>query len=351
VLQVLCGDALDKLRTLPAASVQCCVTSPPYWGLRDYGVPGQIGLENSAEEYVANLVTVFAEVKRVLRDDGTLWLNLGDSYVSQPRGNREGDLSTSSLSNPERQDKLWGKHKYRSAMREPRIRAGLALKQKDLVGVPWMVAFALRGDGWWLRSDIIWAKTTCMPESVTDRPTRAHEYLFLLAKNAKYFYDSDAIKERAVESDLESRLGRANLNNKLLPTEQVNGIRPRVKYTPNAKDKQSGHGRRAAGFNERWDEAEGNGSASGLRNKRDVWTISPANYPEAHFATYPPALVKPCVLAGSRTGDCVLDPFGGSGTTAQVALELGRAAIVIEINPDYVKLIQTRCSVTCGLAL
>lgn len=337
-LTILCGDALEQLRSLPDESFQCCVTSPPYWGLRDYGNPGQLGLEKTPDEYVAKMVTVFREVRRVLKNDGTLWLNLGDSYARLPsRGvkfeGRNGMTNRQAI----------------EGNRDPNIPAGV--KEKDLVGIPWMVAFALRADGWWLRQDIIWNKANCMPESVTDRCTKSHEYLFMLTKRAKYFYDAEAIKEPASESDWESRIGRANLNNKLLPTDELNGIRPRVKYTPNGKDKQRGHSRRHDGFNDRWDDMEKVEQCSGMRNKRDVWTVAPANFPEAHFATYPPDLIKPCILAGSRPGDTILDPFAGSGTTGMVALEYGRKAILVELNPDYVKLIEQRCDVTQGLAL
>jgi site-specific DNA-methyltransferase (adenine-specific) len=369
-LTILCGDALEQLRILPDQSVQTCATSPPYWGLRDYGNNGQIGLEKTPEEYVAKLVGVMREVRRVLRKDGTLWLNLGDSYAGSGKGgNPEGSEWAGFVGNKDRE---------RSAQAsKPIVPSGL--KPKDLVGIPWRVAFALQADGWWLRQDIIWNKANCMPESVTDRCTKSHEYLFMLTKAARYYYDAEAIKEPASESDWESRIGRANLNNKLLPTEELNGIRPRVKYTPNAKrphgstltgglygrhhlgdaipeterrpDKQRGHSRRHDGFNDRWDAMEKSEQCSGMRNKRDVWTVAPANYPEAHFATYPPDLVKPCIMAGTRVGDTVLDPFAGSGTTGQVALELGRRAILIELNPKYVALIHKRCSTTLGLAL
>lgn len=335
-LRVLAGDCRKVLRELVTESVQCCVTSPPYFGLRDYGVAGQIGLEPSPAEYVEQLVEVCREVRRVLKADGTFWLNLGDSYAN---------------------DGKWGGHtggKHVKALHcSPigRNKRYTGLKPKDLIGIPWKVAFALQADGWWLRSDIIWAKANCMPESVLDRPTRSHEYIFLLTKSERYFYDADAIKEPASEADWESRLGRANLNNKLLPTEEVNGIRPRVKYTPNGKDKQRGHSRKHDGFNDRSDKMEKSEQCSGMRNKRDVWTVAPANYPEAHFATFPATLISPCILAGSRPGDVVLDPFGGSGTTGATALTLGRKAVLIELNPDYAKLIEQRTTTTMGLAL
>lgn len=343
---VLIGDALQLLTTLPAACVQCCVTSPPYFGLRDYGVPGQIGLEKTPGEYVANLQAVFAEVRRVLKPDGTLWLNLGDTYAASGRGG--------------------GGHSFQHddvgtviSQQNSRRQAVAGYKPKDLIGIPWLVAFALRADGWWLRSDIIWAKRNCMPESVTDRPTRSHEYIFLLTKSASYFYDHNAIKEPCLYdvdgTGTAARKARAH-GNKLLPTTKINGIRPggfkdAGKFAGKHGEKQHGHTRRHAGFNDRWDKIEREDQCSGRRNKRDVWQIAPANYPEAHFATFPPDLIKPCILAGSRPGDVVLDPFAGSGTTGLVALELGRKAILCELNPEYVKLIHQRCHVTQGLAL
>lgn len=345
-LTIICGDSLEELRKLQNQSVQCCVTSPPYWGLRDYGNAGQIGLEKTPTEYVDKMVAVFREVWRVLKKDGTLWLNLGDSFASgkgkcyNPGGN------TSSFN-----VHLKAQNVHPLDRGNKSTLAKVGLKPKDLVGIPWRVAFALQADGWWLRSDIIWAKANCMPESVLDRPTRSHEYIFLLTKSDRYFYDAEAIKEPASEADWESRIGRANLNNKLLPTDEINGIRPRVKYTPNKKDKQCGHSRRHDGFNDRWDNMEKAEQCSGMRNKRDVWTVAPANFPEAHFATYPPDLIKPCIMAGSRVGDTILDPFGGSGTTGMVAIELGRKAVLIELNPEYVKLIEQRCNVTPGFAL
>jgi DNA modification methylase len=382
-LTIICGDALTELRKLPDESVQCCVTSPPYWGLRDYGVEGQLGLENAPEEYVAKLVEILREARRVLRTDGTLWLNLGDSYCGG--GNNRGDGS--SLSSKQTSNR-GARGQVGDLARNKRIprgggrwgggnNAAVGVKSKDLIGIPWLVAFALRTDGWWLRSDIIWNKANSMPESVLDRPTRSHEYLFLLTKSARYHYDAEAIKEPATEADWQSRIGRANLNNRLLPTDELNGIRPRVKYTVNFKhrrdseggpffknsedyagknaqaqihknSKQRAHSRRHDGFNDRWDQSE---QCSGMRNKRDVWTIAPANFHEAHFATYPPDLIKPCILAGCPVGGTVLDPFAGSGTTGMVALELGRRAVLVELNPKYVELIKQRCDVTPGLAL
>lgn len=313
--EIWLGDSLETLKQLPDQSVNCCVTSPPYWGLRDYGVRGQLGLENTPEEYVDDMVKIFSEVRRVLRLDGTLWLNLGDSYASNG-GDRTIDqaLAKTTLHNP------FGN-----------------LKFKDLVGIPWMVAFALRSDGWYLRSDIIWAKPNPMPESVTDRPTKAHEYLFLLSKSTKYFYDADAIKERAIYFD-DDRQSMAN--------EKRNGIRPIYKdarsYDGKYSDKQRGHVRRHAGFNDRWDNMTKQEQCSAMRNKRSVWTVPTKPFSGAHFATFPEKLITPCILAGCPEGGVVLDPFGGSGTSGIVAVNNGRKAILIELNPSYVDMASRR---------
>ncbi len=347
-LRIIQGDALTVLKTLPDESVHCCVTSPPYWGLRDYGHTNQIGLEKTPQDYVEALRATFAEVHRVLRDDGTLWLNLGDSYVSnaaterRPHGfSRRNGKSNDSDAPPMAVNAIGGR--------------ASGLKPKDLVGIPWRVAFALQFDGWWLRSDIIWAKANCMPESVTDRPTRSHEYIFLLSKSSKYFYDQEAIKEPCIYdvngTGTAARKARAEEHHKAMPTAERNGIRPGgYKNSVNfdgknhGQEKQRGHSRRHNGFNDRWDKMEHEDQCTGMRNKRDVWTIAPANYPEAHFATFPTDLIKPCIMAGCPAGGTVLDPFLGSGTTAAVALDLGRSAIGIELSPEYVKLAEARCS-------
>ncbi len=338
---ILQGDWIEVLRTLPNESVQCCVTSPPYWGLRDYKMPGQLGLEKTPREYVQKLVAGFEHVRRVLKGDGILWLNLGDSYNGSGKSRGGGGAGLAS-----------GKQKTNGGAY---FTNGSPIcveccKPKDLVGIPWLAAFALRDAGWYLRCDIIWSKPNPMPESVTDRPTKAHEYIFLMSKSARYFYDHEAIKEpmcvsseARLSQDLENQEGshRANGGTKTNGTMKAVG---RV-------DKQRGHSRRHNGFNDRWDKMEHEEQCSGMRNKRSVWTVPTANYDEAHFATFPPDLIKPCILAGTRPGDTVLDCFGGSGTSAQVALELGRKAISIELNPDYVKLIEQRTFVTPGLAL
>ena len=304
------GDCLEVLRTLPDESVQCCVTSPPYWGLRDYGHDGQIGLESTPEAYVGRMVEVFREVRRVLREDGTLWLNLGDSYAAS---------GVSGLGTTSGHGKFRGGAKTDSRIRERSCPAGL--KVKDLVGIPWRVAFALQADGWYLRQDIIWHKPNPMPESVTDRCTKAHEYVFLLAKSPRYYYDAEAIQENSVDK------------------ESINGRRPR-KHHALAEMDPTGFGATRLGFlNGRSNQA---GTTYPTRNRRSVWTVTTKPYSGAHFAVMPPDLVKPCILAGCPEGGVVLDPFMGSGTVAAVAQDAGRRAIGIELNPDYCKLIAKR---------
>lgn len=307
--RVLIGDCRDVLATLPDASVQCCVTSPPYWGLRDYGVSGQIGLEKTPAEYVAEIVGVFREVRRVLRDDGVAWLNLGDSYNSNSDMTRNDEKAAKGLREQPR--------KQRATISE--------LKPKDLVGVPWSVAFALRDDGWYLRSDIIWAKPNPMPESVTDRPTKAHEYVFLLSKSPTYFYDAGAIREGFSE-ETARRFGTATPARKTSASETL------------SKSAQSTTGTCTLGIHR-----DG-------RNSRSVWTIASEPCADAHFAVFPSALPRRCILASSKPGDTVLDPFGGSGTTGRVAVALGRNAILIELNPAYVDLAEQRTAQT-GLGL
>ena len=354
-LTLICGDALTELRRLPSDSVNCCVTSPPYWGLRDYGHAKQIGLEETPQAYVEAMRQVFAEVRRVLRDDGTVWLNLGDSYAGGGNNRGNGSPISSKQSSNAGATGQCAEH-AKNRLLDP------TLKPKDLIGIPWRVAFALQEDGWWLRSDIIWAKANCMPESVTDRPTRSHEYIFLMTKCARYWYDHEAIKEPCIY-DLDgtgtaARKARAHEDLKSYPTERA-GIRPggyknSVNFDGknNGNEKQRGHSRRDDGFNDRWDQMEKSEQCTGMRNKRDVWTVAPANYPDAHFATYPPDLIKPCILAGCPVGKTVLDPFLGSGTTAAVALELGRSAIGIELSPDYIEMAKGRCNaVTPGFQL
>jgi site-specific DNA-methyltransferase (adenine-specific) len=255
------GDAVEALKKLPADSVQCVVTSPPYWGLRDYGIPGQIGLEPALRQYIERLTQVFSEVRRVLDPEGVVWLNIGDGYTSGNRSRRAPDKK-----NPAREMDV-----------RPENPEGL--KNKDLLGLPWRVAFALQEQGWYLRCDIIWHKPNAMPESVKDRPTRCHEYIFLLASSEHYFYDYEAAKVQ---------------------------------------------------------------NGTGSRNRRTIWSVNTQGFPEAHFATFPPELVEPCILAGSRERDVVLDPFMGSGTAGLVALYHGRRFVGIDLQPDYVRMAAER---------
>jgi DNA modification methylase len=285
------GDAKDTLASLPAKSVQTCVTSPPYWGLRDYGEDGQLGLEETPEEYVQKLVDVFSEVRRVLRDDGTVWLNLGDSYASGGTG-APSDNSTLSGNGH-----IGGGPKVQK--REALSRRAPDLKEKDLTMIPSRVAMALQEDGWWVRSRIVWAKGNPMPESVTDRPTSSHEYIFLLSKSKHYYYDADSIREEAVKG-MNSRLDQG-------------------------KTAQHQKGRMQ----------QGERTGDGTRNKRDVWQVNTKPFPDAHFAVYPPELIEPCVNAGSAENDTVLDPFSGAGTTGVVALAKARDYIGIDLSQDY----------------
>jgi DNA modification methylase len=329
-------------------SVDCCVTSPPYWGLRDYGVVGQLGLEKTPIEFVDRIVKVFEEVKRVLKPEGTSWLNLGDSYNGSGKGgNPEGSIWSGFVGN-----------KDREAQAKQKKTDVKGLKPKDLVGIPWMVAFALRSAGWYLRSDIIWAKKNCMPESVTDRPTRSHEYIFLLSKSAKYHYDHEAIKEPALyDADgtgTAARKARQKEINKSMPDAQRAGIRPAgfkdaEKMNGKHSEKQRGHSRRHNGFNDRWDKMTHEEQCTGMRNKRDVWTVSPAQFPEAHFATFPEQLITPCILAGCPKDGTVLDPFMGAGTTALVAKSHGRNYIGFELNPEYITIAENRLKKEFGM--
>jgi DNA modification methylase len=330
---ILVGDVRDKLREMPAQSVHCCVTSPPYYGLRDYKIPpstwgdgwvGCLGNEPTVEMYLNHLVEVFFEVRRVLRDDGTLWLNQGDSYCSHdPGGRRDGEFL-----NPGGRQSEASKGTRNKAGTFARGQDGL--KPKDLMMVPAMAAIALRSAGWYLRSDIIWHKPNPMPESIRDRPTSAHEHVFLLTKKSRYYYDADAIAEPMVKGSSGSTFTEGKTG--------VNGL-GRVSQKPR---KQDGHGRRHAGFNDRWDAAEANGSVVTTRNKRNVWTVSTAPYKGAHFATFPPKLVEPMILAGCPEGGTVLDPFLGSGTTLMVADWNGRNGIGIDVNPAYAEMARAR---------
>jgi site-specific DNA-methyltransferase (adenine-specific) len=310
-VEILHGDCRETLKTLPEGSVNCCVTSPPCFGLRDYGHEGQIGLEESPDAFVQQMVGVFREVRRVLRDDGTLWLNLGDSYASYRDGKATPD-TTRGDSTGTLVPKGSAKNRMASTF------AGSSVKHKDIIGIPWRVAFALQADGWYLRQDIIWHKPNPMPESVTDRCTKAHEYIFLLSKSARYFYDAEAVQEPCSE-DMQIRAAKGH-------TRGGNG-----KVDASRNDSETLRG-----------EASKVIDVSSGRNRRSVWTVTTKPYRAAHFATFPPDLIRPCILAGCPTGGTVLDPFGGSGTTGQVAMEEGRNAILCELNEDYVGLIRKR---------
>ena len=341
MIRILHGDCRLLLELLPDRSVNCCVTSPPYFGLRDYGHGGQIGLEQTPDAYVAELVAVFREVKRVLRDDGTLWLNLGDSY-SRAQGDNVPQTKNPRVGFPDHAKQGYSDGGVGRAER-PGSRSG-SLAPKQLLGIPWRVAFALQADGWYLRQDIIWAKPNPMPESVTDRCTKSHEYIFLLSKSPKYYYDNEAIAEPLAQSsvarlsqDVENQAGSDRVPGKTNgPMKAVGGSYKGSSFN-RGKTAVNGEGRTQP--DEERADTEG---LSGTRNKRDVWTVATRPYKGAHFATFPPKLIEPCVLAGCPRGGVVLDPFGGSGTTGQVAQEHGRNAILMELNAAYLPLIRAR---------
>ena len=309
---IITGDCRETLKTLPAESVQTCVTSPPYFGLRDYGHAAQIGLEETPEQYVAQLVEVFREVRRVLRGDGTLWLNLGDSYAASSTSNHGRGKATPKLNSRGAPQVAGG---WENPARRPP--AG-GLKPKDLIGIPWRVAFALQADGWWLRQDIIWAKPNPMPESIKDRCTKAHEYVFLLSKSASYFFDAKAIQEPATSE-----------------------VGPRLSFKRQDSKRGIAQGSANCGTH-RPDRDDVLYGEDGTRNRRSVWNICTKPYAGAHFATMPPDLAALCIQAGSRPGDTVLDPFLGSGTTGEVAESLGRRWIGCELNPEYVEQARAR---------
>jgi DNA modification methylase len=325
-MKLLQGNSLDVLKTLDAESVQCVVTSPPYYGLRDYGMDGQIGNEETPEAYVERLVAVFREARRVLRSDGTLWLNLGDSYAGSGRGeNPNGKQGTN-----------------KGTLFVPSNHGDVpsGLKPKDLIGIPWMVAFALRADGWYLRQEIIWNKPNPMPESVKDRCTKAHEQIFLLAKSRQYYFNQDAIREPAKDAslarlnqDVESQQGSKRANGGM----KTNGNMKAVK-----KEWQPTQGGGGSGFKGHSGNRLADGTVLVTANKKTVWTVTTKPYKEAHFATFPPDLIEPCILAGSRPSDIVLDPFNGSGTSGEVALRHRRDYIGIELNPNYIRLTERR---------
>jgi DNA modification methylase len=325
--KVLFGDCRETMRKMSAdgVRVQTCVTSPPYFGLRDYGVDGQLGLEQTPEQYIAAMVDVFRCVRDVLADDGTLWVNIGDSYARTGGSDRK-PSKTATVGNTVRS---------MEAMPDRRQRAPDGLKEKDLIGIPWMLAFALRADGWFLRQDIIWHKPNPMPESVTDRCTKAHEYVFLLSKSARYFYDAEAVLEPC-SPNTHARLSQ-NVQDQIGSTRAHGGAKSNGnmkavgrKYDPGAGNKN----------NASFDAAMA--IMPEKRNRRSVWTVATRPYKGAHFATFPPALIEPCILAGSRPGDIVLDPFMGSGTTAAVAIQHGRQYAGCELNKEYEPLQEQR---------
>lgn len=388
--QMLVGDCIDMMRTLPDQSVQCCVTSPPYFGLRDYGVDGQIGLEQTPAEFIGRLVEVFREVRRVLRDDGTAWVNMGDSYASKPNGpvglgGHSGDTPHVAV-------------RTANARRSSQIPEGF--KHKDLMGMPWRLAFALQDDGWYLRQDIIWHKPNPMPKSTRDRCTKAHEYIFLLSKSLRYHCDMEAIREPANLTGKGSANGfrggayidgatfdnaeggsRTSTGNTVPPIQSNNGVgwghgtdaksRNRQRVTvPTGWDTSTGDGGHGAFHKEgaerarrdsfkredskreqvipgqnkgthRPDREESTWDTS-TRNKRSVWTVATQSFKDAHFATFPPDLIRPCVLAGAPRGGIVIDPFGGAGTTAVVAMQEGRKSILCELNPEYAAMAERR---------
>jgi DNA modification methylase len=338
---ILNGDCRDVLKTLPDESVHCCITSPPYWGLRDYGNgDAGIGLERTLDEHMAALVQVFGEVRRVLRADGTMWVNYGDAYANDGKWGGETGGKQAYLDDDTRK-------------RNGREKRVTGLKPKDLMGLPWRLAFALQADGWWLRQDIIWHKPNPMPESVTDRCTKAHEYIFLLSKSERYYFDADAIAEDA-SPNTHARTGKIKMpdgwdtgagghgsfhrdgREKGKTREKPPGVTPKsASNDSDVRAKESWH----ASTTEVLDK----------RNKRSVWTVPSSPFPDAHFATFPPDLIEPMILAGCPKGGTVLDPFGGAGTTGLVADRLGRNAILIELNPEYATMAERRIRGDAGM--
>jgi len=315
--EILHGDVIEKLKELETGTVQCVVTSPPYWGLRNYQVEKQLGLEKTPEEYVEKMVEVFRQIKRVLKHDGTVWLNLGDSYAGGGRN------SGNSLENTSDKQKT-----QIHSMSVGKAIVPQGLKPKDLVGIPWRVAFALQADGWYLRQDIIWHKPNPMPESVTDRCTKSHEYIFLLTKSAKYYFDNDAIAQKATCG--ESR---------------PDGIARDRMLDYESKEKKLRPSKKRGEFGGKWKDMKGQEAFRAIRetrNRRSVWTINTQPYKEVHFAVFPPKIPELCIKAGSKEGDTVLDPFFGSGTTGWVAQRLGRQWIGIELNEEYIKIANKR---------
>lgn len=302
--KIYCGNCVEVLKTFSDKSINCCITSPPYYGLRDYGVSGQIGNEDTPEQYIEKLVNVFEEVRRILKDDGVLWLNLGDSWAGSNQGAGTKNLTKKQASNH-------GTNYMNTDTHKSKLSKLIGYKPKDLIGIPWMAAFALRESGWYLRQDIIWAKGNPMPESVKDRCTKSHEYIFLLTKSRKYYFDNESIKEPAVTQ-------------------------------PKARDKNKEGYQADYPKGDRFSSGERVYGADGMRNKRDVWNVNIKPCKEAHFATFPDTLIEPCVLAGCPEGGIILDPFMGAGTTGMVAKRNNRNYVGIELNSNYIQIAESR---------
>ncbi len=328
--RVIESDVLAGVQTLPDRSVQCCVTSPPYYRQRDYGIAGQWGQEDSPEMYVDRLVLLFREVRRAMADMGTLWLVLGDSYAGGRRGGR-----------------FHSKFRNKQGQEGPPVGLHPGIKRKDLLGIPWMVAFALRKDGWFLRQDIVWYKTNPMPESIRDRCTRSHEYIFMFSKKAKYYYDHLAIATALSESSvrrMQQRIENQRGSNRVYG--KKNG--PMKTVATRIEGKQSGHGRRHAGFNGRWGQGLPK-EATLVANRKSVWPIATAMSKEDHFASFPLAIPKLCIMAGTKEGDMVLDPFAGTGTTLLQASILGRRYLGFDLNSKYVAIARRRLRALEGI--
>jgi DNA modification methylase len=355
-VRIIQGDCREMLTTLPDQSVNCCVTSPPYFGLRDYGVDGQMGLEPTPDEFVAGMVAVFREVRRVLRDDGTLWLNIGDSYSTHAAGKVADPMAKSTLAGVRTQEVGNASSRVKGTYRNH------TLPEKNLIGVPWRLAFALQADGWVLRQDIIWSKPNPMPESVQDRCTKAHEYLFLLSKGPRYHYDAEAIAEplglssiARLSQNVEDQAGSERVPGKTNGAMKAVGRRAAGnkthKYATAYDAGAEVHRTKAGlvGFAERERAKVDAGDLEGTRNRRSVWEVATQPFKEAHFATFPPALIEPCILAGCPRGGTVLDPFFGAGTTGLVADRLQRDCVGIELNPAYAEIARNRLSADGGM--
>lgn len=360
---ILIGDCLVNLKSIEDNSIDCCVTSPPYYGLRDYGHDGQIGLEETPEIFVSKLVEVFTEVRRVLKPCGTLWLNLGDSYAGSGKGsNPDGTIHHSALNAKQ------GTHKGTiEGVKNLQTAKSIGLKPKDLIGIPWMVAFALRNSGWYLRQDIIWNKPNPMPESVTDRCTKAHEYIFLLSKSEKYYYDNEAIKTEVADAtvqrmlqQIENQKGSDRVPGKTNGTMKAVGPtrNPRKGIDVNGGNQGSSIGIPAMAINGNgvkghsgYFDKEGNLIGGGKANKKSVWTVTTKPFKDAHFATFPQELIVDCIKAGCPENGVVLDPFFGSGTTGVVSKKLNRNYIGIELNPKYVEIAKNRLYNEIGMFL